>query len=118
MRRWLYLIPAAMLLIAGCAASAERRADALMTDLYEQGGFTGAVVIKRDGRTVYERGFGMADETLPFTPETAAESGSLAKPVTATAIHLLAQERRLELDQPVQRYLAEFPIPMQRSAIC
>lgn len=105
------VVSAALLMLAGCAGSVERRADALMSDLYAQGGFTGAVVIMRDGETLYERGFGMADESLPFTPETAAESGSSAKPVTAAAIHLLAHEGRIDLDQPVQRYLAEFPHP-------
>jgi CubicO group peptidase (beta-lactamase class C family) len=111
MDRSLFVVSAMLLTLAGCAGPVARRADALMGDLHAQGGFTGAVVIMRDGETLYERGFGMADESRPFTPETAAESGSLAKPVTAAAIHLLAHEGRIDLDQPVQRYLAEFPYP-------
>jgi CubicO group peptidase (beta-lactamase class C family) len=102
---------ALLLLLPACSDPVARRADALMTDLYRQGGFTGAVVIMQDGKTVYERGFGMANESLPFAPDTASESGSLAKPVTAAAIHLLAAEGRIDLDLPVQSYLAEFPYP-------
>lgn len=112
MRRLDFAAAAALLLLlASCAKPVAREADALMSDLYAQGGFTGAVVIMRDGKTLYERGFGMADETLPFTPETASESGSLAKPVTAAAIHLLVHEGRVDLDQPARGYIAEFPHP-------
>ncbi len=112
MRRLDFAAAAApLLLLISCANPVAREADALMSDIYAQGGFTGAVVIMRDGKTLYERGFGMADETTPFTPETASESGSLAKPVTAAAIHLLAHEGRVDLDQPVQGYLTEFPYP-------
>lgn len=99
------------LLAVSCASPVARQADALMSDLYAQGGFAGAVVIMRDGKTLYERGFGMADEARPFTPATASESGSFAKTVTAAAIHLLAEEGRINLDDPVQAYLAEFPFP-------
>lgn len=102
---------ALLLLLPACGDPVAHGADALMTDLYRQGGFTGAVVIMQDGETVYERGFGMADETRPFTPETASESGSFAKTVTAASIHLLAAEGRIDLDQPVQRVLEEFPYP-------
>lgn len=102
---------ALLLLLPACSDPVAREADALMTDLYRQGGFTGAVVIMRDGEIVYERGFGMADETRPFTPETASESGSFAKTLTAASIHLLAAEGRIDLDDPVQRVLGEFPYP-------
>lgn len=99
------------MLLAACNNTVERNADRLMSDLYEQGGFTGAVVIAKEGKVVYGRGFGMADDTRPFAPDTAAESGSLAKPVTATAILLLASEGKVDLDAPARSYVAEFPYP-------
>lgn len=100
-----------ILLLAGCADPVARNADALMTDLHAQGGFSGAAVIMENGEIVYERGFGKADAAMAFTPETSTESGSLAKPVTATAILLLAAEGKIDLDRPAQSYIGEFPFP-------
>ncbi len=99
------------MILAACADPVARKADVLMEDIYAQGGFTGAVVIAKDGKIVYERGFGKADAVRSFTPETASESGSLAKPVTATAILLLSSEGKIDLDAPAQTYVAEFPYP-------
>jgi CubicO group peptidase (beta-lactamase class C family) len=85
------------------------RGAALVSALHASGDFGGAVIVSREGRIVYEGAFGTADGTAPFTPDTTADGASLAKPVTAAAIWLLAQEGALELDAPVQRYVEEFP---------
>jgi len=70
-----------------------------------------AVGVKRDGKVLLKRGYGMADlETLtPITPQTIFESGSVAKQFTATAVVLLALDGKLSLDDPVRKYLPEFP---------
>ncbi len=70
-----------------------------------------AVGIERDGKVLLTRGYGMADlETgAPITPETIFESGSVAKQFTATAVVLLALDGKLGLDDPVRKYLPEFP---------
>lgn len=70
-----------------------------------------AVGISREGRSIYQRAFGMADleNNVPFTPETISESGSVAKQFTAAAIVLLALEGKLDLDDPVRRYIPELP---------
>jgi CubicO group peptidase (beta-lactamase class C family) len=70
-----------------------------------------AVGVARDGKTLLARGYGMADlETgTPITAETIFESGSVAKQFTATAIVLLAMDGKLDLADPVRKYLPEFP---------
>ncbi|HEU4704718.1 MAG TPA: serine hydrolase domain-containing protein, partial [Sphingomicrobium sp.] len=75
--------------------------------------FSGAIVVRDSGGVRFARGYGMADPFTgrPFTPDTPVDSGSLAKPVTAAAVLILAQEGRLDLDSPVRRYLPAYPHP-------
>jgi CubicO group peptidase (beta-lactamase class C family) len=69
------------------------------------------VAVMRGGRLVWSEGFGLADleQRVPVTRETRFRIGSVAKPLTATALALLAQQGRVELDAPVQRYVPAFP---------
>lgn len=89
----------------------EARVDALMAPLVESNEFSGAVVLMRGGQVVYHRGFGMANHSagVPFTAETPADGGSLAKTFTAAGVRLLAHEGRVDLDAPVARYVTEYP---------
>jgi CubicO group peptidase (beta-lactamase class C family) len=70
-----------------------------------------AVGVARDGKVLLTRAYGMADLEggRPNTPETIFESGSVAKQFTATAVVLLALDGKLNLDDPVRRYIPELP---------
>ncbi len=70
-----------------------------------------AVGVEREGRVLLTRGYGMADleSGRPITPETIFESGSVAKQFTATAVVLLALDGKLDLDDPVRKYIPELP---------
>lgn len=68
-----------------------------------------ALVLVHDDRIVHARGFGITGpEGRPVTPETPFILGSLSKAFTAVAILQLADQRRVALDAPVQRYLPWF----------
>lgn len=66
-----------------------------------------SIGIARDGRTLYERGFGMRDlgRRLPADAHTVYRIGSLTKPFTAQAIVRLADAGRISLQQRVAAYL-------------
>ena len=70
-----------------------------------------AVGVSLDGKSVYEKGFGMADleYDIPITPKTIFESGSVAKQFTAAAIVALSLDGKLSLDDPVRKYVPEMP---------
>jgi CubicO group peptidase (beta-lactamase class C family) len=70
-----------------------------------------AVGVAQNGKTLLSRGYGMANlETgTPITPRTIFESGSVAKQFTATAVLLLAADGKLNLDDPVRKYVPELP---------
>lgn len=82
-----------------------------LDDLTRKGVFSGAVVVRGADGVHFAQGYGWADpfEGRAFTPDTPADSASLAKPITAAAILLLVQEGKVELDAPVKRYLPEYP---------
>ena len=70
-----------------------------------------AVAALRDGKILYQRGYGMADldHNVPITADTVFHVASMSKQFTAAAIVMLAQERKLSLDDEVRKYVPELP---------
>jgi CubicO group peptidase (beta-lactamase class C family) len=70
-----------------------------------------ALGIYKDGQTVYQRGYGMADlnDDVPITPATVFHVASMSKQFTAASIVLLAQQGKLSLDDDVHKYIPELP---------
>ena len=64
------------------------------------------IAVVHHGEVLWEESFGWADvETKrPATPDTPYALASVAKSITSTGVLLLAQERRLSLDDPVQKF--------------
>lgn len=77
----------------------------------EAAGFSGSVLAVRHGRTVVHGGFGLADRRrrIPVTRDTVFDIGSITKVLTAATVLKLAEEGRLELDDPLTRFLAAVP---------
>jgi CubicO group peptidase (beta-lactamase class C family) len=75
-----------------------------------------ALLARRDGATVYARGYGMASLELgvPNSPRTVMDIGSASKQFTAAAVLLLAQDGKLSLDDEVQRWVPELPRMKER----
>lgn len=68
-----------------------------------------AAAVVRDGRTIYARGFGLADLShhVPIGPDTVFEIASVSKQFTALAVLLLEADGKLRLDDSVQQHLPE-----------
>ena len=84
--------------------------DAMLAGLVEQG-FAGAVLVADRGVIHLKKGYGLADRSreLRNDSETLFDVGSLSRILTATAILKLGDEGRLQVNDPVSRYLGEFP---------
>ena len=70
-----------------------------------------AVGIIRDGNLVYTKGYGMADleHDIPIADSTIFYIGSVSKQFVAMCILLLEEQGKLNLADPVQKYLPDFP---------
>ena len=70
-----------------------------------------AAAVSLKGEVVFEQAFGLADmeHNVPNTTQTIFESGSVAKQFTAAALVLLQQDGKLNLDDPVKKYIPELP---------
>ena len=82
----------------------------LTTDV-AAGTFSGAVLVTRDGKTLFEGAYGLADreKNIPNTPQTQFRAGSMYKMMTAVATLQLVQEGKLSLDATVGTYLPDYP---------
>ncbi len=86
-------------------------ADKLLSSVYPAGQPGAAVLIQKDGRAVLRKGYGLANLELgvPATPENVFEIGSITKQFTAAAILLLQQRGKLRVEDPITRYLPDYP---------
>lgn len=70
-----------------------------------------AVAVVRNGEVEYINGFGVANpEGDPVTPDTPFLLASVSKSFTALAIMQLVEEGKINLDDPVQKYLPWFDV--------
>jgi CubicO group peptidase (beta-lactamase class C family) len=76
-------------------------------------GFNGSVLIGLEGKIIYERYLGYADKStnLLLNKKTPSQLASTSKPFTATAILWLHQNKYLNIDEPVTKYIKGFPYP-------
>jgi len=70
-----------------------------------------SVAVGVNGEIVWAEGFGWADvdKQTPVTPGTRFRIGTISMPLTAAAVGLLIDRGRLQLDDPIQKYVPEFP---------
>lgn len=68
------------------------------------------VLLAREGKIVLADAYGMRDleQRLPMQLGTIFRIASMTKPLTSTALMMLCEQGRVELDDPVSRYLPEF----------
>lgn len=74
-------------------------------------GFSGIVLVARNGQPVLEKGYGLADREhgRPFTPDTVVDLGSITKQFTAAAILKLEVEGKLTVQDPITRFFKSVP---------
>ncbi|HSB08433.1 MAG TPA: serine hydrolase [Blastocatellia bacterium] len=104
----------ALLLLIGTNATAQDltpKFDEYMSALLKQGRFTGCVLVARDGKVVFSKGYGMANVELdvPNTPQTKFRLGSVTKQFTASAILLLQERGKLNVTDPICKYVENCP---------
>lgn len=71
-----------------------------------------SIALVDDQKVIWQQGFGYADleNKIAATPDTIYRAGSIAKVFTAAAAMQLAEEGKLDIDQPLSAALPEFSI--------
>jgi CubicO group peptidase (beta-lactamase class C family) len=93
------------------ASALGKRIDGVFAD-YDAATPGCAFALVDHGRTVYEKGYGLAsiEHGVPIDPHrTVFDIGSLSKQFTATSVLLLAHEGKLSLDDDIRTYVPELP---------
>ncbi len=69
--------------------------------------------VAKDGKVLHLEGYGLANIELGVetTPDHAFRIGSITKTFTAVAILQLAEDGKLSLDDPLTKYLPDYPAP-------
>jgi serine beta-lactamase-like protein LACTB, mitochondrial len=96
-----------------CACTPKDEADRIVREFAKNSGAPGlSVSIGQHDRIVWSEGFGFADieQEVPVDPATTKfRVGSVAKPMTALALVMLATQGRIDLDADVRQYVPAFP---------
>ncbi|PYS67494.1 MAG: serine hydrolase [Acidobacteria bacterium] len=81
-----------------------------MDELVAADRFSGAVLVAKDGKTVFAQAYGLADreKKTPNTLKTRFRLGSMNKMFTAVATLQLVQDGKLDLKAPLGNYLTDY----------
>lgn len=69
------------------------------------------MAVYSNGKLICSESFGMADieKQIPVTRDTSFRIGSISKSLTAAALGILVQQKLIDLDDPVSKYVPSFP---------
>ncbi|MBK7310354.1 MAG: serine hydrolase [Sphingobacteriaceae bacterium] len=96
-----------------------KKIDDYLTKLSGEKNFSGGLLIIKDGKKIFSKGYGWADKNLkiPFTPRTLASMGSITKAFTAAAIMKLVEQNKLTLEDPLKKYFPTIPVDKESVTI-
>jgi len=89
----------------------EKEISKIINTLYENGQFSGTVLVSVKDDIIYKKAVGYAnlEDSILNTCDTKFRIASFTKPFTAMLILQLAEEGKLKLDGKLTQYLPEFP---------
>ena len=87
-----------------------RKLDNHMNSL-QQAGFSGVLLVAKDGNVVIAKGYGLANraQATPFTSQTVFDVGSVTKQFTAAAIVKLEMQGTLRVDDTLTKFFTDVP---------
>lgn len=108
---WLVAIPGHAQDARADVPSLDTKVDALFAQFDSTATPGCTVAVSRQGRLVFDRGYGMADleHDVVITPDTTFEAGSVSKQFTAAAVLMLARDGKLALEDSIRKHFPELP---------
>lgn len=89
------------------------RIDSMLKNAVDTNQVPGVVaLIARNGKIIYQEAYGKADEKgKPLKTNTIFRIASQTKAITSTAVMMLWEEGKFQLDDPISKYIPEFKNP-------
>jgi CubicO group peptidase (beta-lactamase class C family) len=111
---WLIFLPA-----GGLGDELADKLKAHMAGAAENGAFSGAVLVSKDGKPLLREAYGKANYEwdVPNTVETKFRLGSITKQFTSMAVMILAEQGKLAVDDPVSKHLDDCPAAWEKVTI-
>ena len=93
------------------AQTVNKKIDAVMQKYIELDRFSGTVLLAKDGKILYEKAFGEANKSynVKNTLDTKFNIASMGKMFTGVSIFQLEEQGKLNINDPVIKYLKDFP---------
>lgn len=94
------------------AQTFEKKIDSLiLTGFGNQNEPGGVFLISKNGKPIYRKAFGKANLELGInmTPDNVFQIGSMTKQFTAVAILMLEQQGKLNVSDPISKYIKDYP---------
>jgi CubicO group peptidase (beta-lactamase class C family) len=107
-----YLAAICFLMISHSAfAQLEKRLDSVINNSIQLGEPGIALYIETNGKTIYNKGFGLADTDRKnsIDSKTNFRLASVSKQFTAMCILLLEKDQKLSFDDPISKFFPELP---------
>lgn len=102
---------ASVLTAIALAQDTTAKFEEYMSALAKEDRFMGSVLVARDGKVVFSKGYGMAnlEFDIPNTPTTKFRLGSVTKQFAAASILLLQERSKLSVQDPICKYVENCP---------
>jgi CubicO group peptidase (beta-lactamase class C family) len=108
-----YLFFALIIVLYGCNTQQgiiQQKLDSILDPVFKADEPGGAVLVAKDGKIIYQKGFGLADiiTKKAIDSNTLFNVGSISKTFVAFGILQLAKENKLSLDDNIFKYFPDF----------
>ncbi len=117
-RSMTYRITLALLVVTSLGAAGTQELEDYCSRA-EKFGFSGAVLVAKDGKILLQKGYGYANraQQVANTERTLFEIASATKPFTAAAILKLEEQGKLSTDDPIGKHLPGVPAGLQKVTV-
>lgn len=82
-----------------------------LDELVRSDQFSGVVLVAKEGNPIFQKAYGKADKekNIPNQVGTKFNIGSINKTFTQLAIHQLVAQKKLSLNDPIKKFLPDYP---------
>nr|WP_321230753.1 serine hydrolase [uncultured Psychroserpens sp.] len=100
-----------LLTVSSLAQNLEQQIDTYISEQYKSDAPGVSVLVAKDGKTIYQKGFGDANLELDISvaPKHVFEIGSITKQFTAVAILMLEEQGKLSVNDPITKFIPDYP---------